>query len=355
MWTVIGIFLVLVFIGNLIKKKETPVEKKAPPTKTGSRAPAPLADVEQHKTDTLQVDPVRPAARRLTFGSILADKTPGSLIADGNNAAPCITMTEALNLIMHIDGFKEYMLTRYAMTGLTHLAPAYMSDLHDDFMRLITHKPFYAIQQFNWARAIDFSSVRRRNIASLYHFSHLSNLRGIFKSGIISRRKLEEGNHAFHYNDELRLEGIRDSISLSLGQVNKKMLYKYTQGLRDRDWVILKIKKELISGPTQPSFDHRTLLRRAVFCHSNAASSAVKAISVEQRQKHQAFQAMFCGENNEDSGDSPHDIQAEILYLGEIPTWFISDVIFYSADIIPPWLRDCPVNIVVDPSHFAFR
>jgi hypothetical protein len=43
------------------------------------------------------------------------------------------------------------------------------------------------------------------------------------------------------------------------------MLYKYSQGLRDRDWVIFKIKKELISGPTQPSFDHRALLKRAIF------------------------------------------------------------------------------------------
>lgn len=351
MWTVIGIFLVLVFIGNVIKKKETP------PTKTGSRVAEPLVDVEKRKAYTLQVDPVKPVTKpRMLLGDIATDdKAPRSLMVDVNKAAPGITIAEALNLIMHIDGFKEYMLTRYAITGLTHLAPAYMSDVHDNFMRLIVNKPFYAIQQFNWARVIDFSSTPRRNISSLYHFSHLSNLRSVFKSGIISRQRLEEGGHRFHYNDELRLEGVRDAISLSLGEVNKKMLYKYSQGLRDRDWVIFKIKKELISGPTQPSFDHRALLKRAIFCHHNAASSAVRAISVEQRQKHQAFQAMFCGDNHQDSGDRPYDIQAEILYSGEIPVWFISDVIFYSADKIPPWLRDYTVNIVVDPSHFSFR
>lgn len=280
MWTVIGIFFVLVVIGNLIKKKETP------PTKTGSRVAEPLVDVEKRKAYTLQVDPVKPVTKpRMLLGDIATDdKAPRSLMVDVNKAAPGITIAEALNLIMHIDGFKEYMLTRYAITGLTHLAPAYMSDVHDNFMRLIVNKPFYAIQQFNWARVIDFSSTPRRNISSLYHFSHLSNLRSIFKSGIISRQRLEEGGHRFHYNDELRLEGVRDAISLSLGEVNKKMLYKYSQGLRDRDWVIFKIKKELISGPTQPSFDHRALLKRAIFCHHNAASSAVRAISVEQRQ-----------------------------------------------------------------------
>ncbi|HEC2581049.1 TPA: hypothetical protein R2K58_001360 [Raoultella ornithinolytica] len=218
MWTVIGIFLVLVFIGNVIKKKETP------PTKTGSRVAEPLVDVEKRKAYTLQVDPVKPVTKpRMLLGDIATDdKAPRSLMVDVNKAAPGITIAEALNLIMHIDGFKEYMLTRYAITGLTHLAPAYMSDVHDNFMRLIVNKPFYAIQQFNWARVIDFSSTPRRNISSLYHFSHLSNLRSIFKSGIISRQRLEEGGHRFHYNDELRLEGVRDAISLSLGEVNKK-------------------------------------------------------------------------------------------------------------------------------------
>jgi hypothetical protein len=315
----------------------------------------PLVDVEKRKAYTLQVDPVKPVTKpRMLLGDIATDdKAPRSLMVDVNKAAPGITIAEALNLIMHIDGFKEYMLTRYAITGLTHLAPAYMSDVHDNFMRLIVNKPFYAIQQFNWARVIDFSSTPRRNISSLYHFSHLSNLRSIFKSGIISRQRLEEGGHRFHYNDELRLEGARCDF-LSLGEVNKKMLYKYSQAARSR-LGDLQNKKELISGPTQPSFDHRALLKRAIFCHHNAASSAVRAISVEQRQKHQAFQAMFCGDNHQDSGDRPYDIQAEILYSGEIPVWFISDVIFYSADKIPPWLRDYTVNIVVDPSHFSFR
>ena len=218
MWTVIGIFFVLVVIGNLIKKKETP------PTKTGSRVAEPLVDVEKRKACTRQVDPLKPLTKpRMLLGDIPTDdKAPRPLMVDVNNTAPGITMAEALNLIMYIDGFKEYMLTRYAITGLTHLAPAYMSDVHDDFMRLIANKPFYAIQQFNWARVIDFSSTRRRNISSLYHFSHLSNLRSIFKSGIISRQRLEEGGHSFHYNDELRLEGVRDAISLSLGEVNKK-------------------------------------------------------------------------------------------------------------------------------------
>ncbi|NYY80084.1 hypothetical protein DMH27_00485 [Raoultella planticola] len=73
-----------------------------------------------------------------------------------------------------------------------------------------------------------------------------------------------------------------------------------------------------------------------------------------ERGKTSGFRAMFCGDNHEDSGDRPYDIRAEILYSGEIPAGLLV-TLFYSADKIPPWLRDYAVNIVVDPSHFSFR
>ncbi|MEF3110718.1 DarT ssDNA thymidine ADP-ribosyltransferase family protein [Raoultella sp. WB_B2P2-3] len=352
MWTVIGILIVLAIIGNLIKKKETP------PTKSGSQPVAPQAVVAKPEVRQRGAEPFREAAEQrnsLFNNREVVNKEKPALSREPDNVPVSITMTEALAIIMHVVGFKDYMLTRYAITGLTNLAPAYTSDLHYAFMQQIPGKPFYAIQQFNWARAIDFSQVKRRNISSLYHFTHLDNLKGIFSLGIMTRQQIENAGYSFHYNDELRLDGVRDSISLSVGHINNKMLYKYSQGLSHREWVILKIKKELISGPTQPSFDFSQLLNRAVFCRSNAASNAVKAVSVDERKKHTAFQTMFVGDNDEESGDRPYDIQAEILYLGNIPSGFISEVIFYSADNIPLWLRDSPVIITVDPSRFSFR
>ncbi|MEF3091730.1 DarT ssDNA thymidine ADP-ribosyltransferase family protein [Raoultella scottii] len=352
MWTVIGILIVLAIIGNLIKKKETP------PTKSGSQPVAPQAVVAKPEARQRGAEPFREAAEQrnsLFNNREVVNKEKPALSREPDNVPVSITMTEALAIIMHVVGFKDYMLTRYAITGLTNLAPAYTSDLHYAFMQQIPGKPFYAIQQFNWARAIDFSQVKRRNISSLYHFTHLDNLKGIFSLGIMTRQQIENAGYSFHYNDELRLDGVRDSISLSVGHINSKMLYKYSQGLSHREWVILKIKKELISGPTQPSFDFSQLLNRAVFCRSNAASNAVKAVSVDERKKHTAFQTMFVGDNDEEFGDRPYDIQAEILYLGNIPPGFISEVIFYSADNIPLWLRDSPVIITVDPSRFSFR
>lgn len=353
MWTVIGILIVLAIIGNLIKKKDVP------PTKSGSQPPVvrPPTSVRPESRQR-EAEPFREAAQRRNslFNNLeVVNKQKPAPGSEPDNGAVSITMTEALAIIMHVVGFKDYMLTRYAITGLTNLAPAYTSDLHYAFMQQVPGKPFYAIQQFNWARAIDFSQIKRRNISALYHFTHLDNLKGIFSLGIMTRQQIESAGYPFHYNDELRLDGVRDSISLSVGHINNKMLYKYSQGLSHGDWVILKIKKELISGPTQPSFDFSLLLNRAVFCKSNAASNAVRAVSLGERKKHTAFQTMFVGDNDEESGDCPHDIQAEILYLGNIPPGFISEVIFYSADNIPLWLRESPVIITVDPSRFSFR
>jgi len=54
MWTAIGIFLVLAFIGNLIKKKEPPA------TKSGSRTAEPIVDVEKRKAHSRQLERVIP-------------------------------------------------------------------------------------------------------------------------------------------------------------------------------------------------------------------------------------------------------------------------------------------------------
>lgn len=94
-------------------------EKETPPTKTGSRVAEPLVDVEKRKACTRQIDPLKPLTKpRMLLGDIPTDdKAPRSMV-DVNNTAPGITMAEALNLIMYIDGFKEYMLTRLCNYGV---------------------------------------------------------------------------------------------------------------------------------------------------------------------------------------------------------------------------------------------
>ncbi|MBZ0059768.1 MULTISPECIES: DarT ssDNA thymidine ADP-ribosyltransferase family protein [unclassified Leclercia] len=328
MWTVIGILFVLGIIGNAFSKKKTPPARpKFPPTVVHPEAPPKIAP-------TLVVAP-----------------TP---VISPDVGEVRLERQDAIMLLSQVTGLKELLLTRYALTGLTRLSPAYASDLHFAFMRELRNLHFYAIQNYDWRNLIDYTSIKRKPISALYHFTHISNLQSILEHGILTRQQLESSDQPFYYNDNLRLDGVRDSISLSVGHVNNKMLYKYTQGLNDHEWVILKIKTELITGPLSPSFDHTNLLNRNVYCRHNAASSGVTSISIAERQTYSAFNAMFVGDNGEEH-DLPVDVQSEILHLGTIPTHFISELIFYGQENVPAWLNNLPQRIVVDPSRFSFR
>ncbi|NIY46155.1 DarT ssDNA thymidine ADP-ribosyltransferase family protein [Cedecea colo] len=348
MWTVIGVLFVLAVIGNILNKN------KAPPASPQKRPPAPSYDVLKHNVTSRRTSSQTRllfADLPLTIPSIVAPPVVVPPTIDGES----LSIRDASALLNRVDGFRDFLLTRYAITGLTHLSPAYTSDLHYAFMHEVGHLHFYAIQQFDWKHLVDFRSVARKSVPALYHFTHISNLKSILEHGILTRQILESSGKSFRYNDGLRLDGVRNSISLSVGHVNNKMLYKYTQGLRDHEWAILKIKPELISGPTSPSFDHANLLQHNIFCRNNAASSEMTAVSIAERQTCRAFQSLFVDVNGENSGERPYDVQAEILHQASIPVHFISDIIFYATENIPSWLTHPKANIVVDPARFSFR
>ncbi|ATM87636.1 MULTISPECIES: DarT ssDNA thymidine ADP-ribosyltransferase family protein [Yersinia] len=343
MLTVIGIFFVLAVIGNILNKNKTP------PPSSQNKPPASSHEPLQFKETSRRVS----SQRRTLLANL--PPNPPSLIAPPAIDGESLSIGDATALLNRVEGFRDFLLTRYAITGLTHLPPAYTSDLHYAFMREIGHIHFYAIQQFDWRGLVNFASVMRKPVPALYHFTHISNLQSVLEHGILTRHQLESSGKSFRYNDALRLDGVRDSISLSLGHVNNKMLFKYTQGLRDHEWVILKIKPELISGPTSPSFDHAHLLQYNVFCRNNAASSEMTSVSIAERQTYRAFQNLFADESGENGGERPYDVQAEILHQASIPVHFISGIIFYAKENVPLWLTNSKANIVVDPVHFSFR
>ncbi|WP_333850987.1 DarT ssDNA thymidine ADP-ribosyltransferase family protein [Leclercia sp.] len=340
MWTAIGIFFVLAVIGNILnKKKANPPSSKPKPSLSSKNT---LPNHDAHR---------RTAARTLITD--LPAPPSASLPVTSDNLS--LSLHDARTLLSQVEGFRDFLLTRYAITGLTHLSPAYTSDLHHAFMREVGPLHFYALQHFDWRSVVDFTPVKRKPVPALYHFTHLSNLESILEHGILTRQQLDASGHPFRYNDTRRLDGIRNSISLSIGHVNNKMLFKYTQGLQDHDWVILKIKPDLIAGPSAPSFDHAHLLQNNVFCRNNAASAEMTAISVAARQTWHAFHQLFADEQGQDRGERPYDVQAEVLHLATIPTHFISEIIFYAAENVPAWLSPAKANIVVDPARFSFR
>ena len=59
-----------------------------------------------------------------------------------------------------------------------------------------------------------------RNITTLCHFTDERNLNYILKFGLLSRQKLAQKGYKHYHNDEMRLDGAMDFISLSITNIN---------------------------------------------------------------------------------------------------------------------------------------
>ncbi|WP_201541095.1 DarT ssDNA thymidine ADP-ribosyltransferase family protein [Psychrobacter faecalis] len=109
----------------------------------------------------------------------------------------------------------------------------------------------------NIASATVFDSSKCKDIDAIYHFTHKSNLSSILEYGILTRTNLNNMNLRYAFNDQMRLDGVLDSISLSFSHPNFKMFYKYRKQTSDDDWVVLKISPSLIYGK-EPQTSNRT-------------------------------------------------------------------------------------------------
>ncbi|MCK1968870.1 MULTISPECIES: DarT ssDNA thymidine ADP-ribosyltransferase family protein [Franconibacter] len=351
MWTAIITVLVVLYIIDAVSGK-----KKAPTVPPSAKKNSASLPKDSDATSRSRSGPQVITQQQKTTATLFDEVIKRDTSIPSEEGA--LTLEQAEILLANTAGLKDFLLTRYALTGSTRIYPALGSDLHHAFLRLFNGEAsvsFLRLNHFNWDRALHFDEHTRKDIRGLYHFTSLSNLKSILDRGILTRSALEKSEISFSYNDQLRLEGVKDSVSLSLGHVNNKMLYKYSMGLSDTNWVILKIRTELLAGPNQLSFDHVSLLNQNLFCASNAASAQVTALSLQQRQNHSAFLAMFSRPGSPDNIHYPVDVQAEILHLGNIPSSFISELIFMSEQSIPHWLDKEKTTVTVNPAEFSYR
>ena len=124
----------------------------------------------------------------------------------------------------------------------------------------------------NIVSATVFDSSKCKDIDAIYHFTHKSNLSSILEYGILTRTNLNNMNLRYAFNDQMRLDGVLDSISLSFSHPNFKMFYKYRKQTSDDDWVVLKISPSLIYGKepqTSNRTEHLNYLNKAVFCNTD--------------------------------------------------------------------------------------
>jgi len=175
--------------------------------------------------------------------------------------------------------------------------------------------------------------VKAREISYLVHFTRLKNLDGILEHGIVTRSDIDQGKLKAEINDNKRLDGWRDSISLSITFPNDKMFYKY-RCEAEIDWKILGKKIEWVV-----LLIHKSILWKSecAFCKQNAADHRIRKLPKEQLSNHNALNAMF--DEIEDPKDDtrerrslkpcyPTDPQAEVLVFDTISPKKILGLVF---------------------------
>lgn len=183
---------------------------------------------------------------------------------------------------------------------------------------------------------LDF--VAKRGISRLVHFTPLHNLLGIFETGALwSRAKIKEyakeHNDFFlldyiRWNDDLRLDGRKECINLSIQRPNGVLFSSFRKRISDAEiWCVLEIS---------PTVMART---GAIFTVGNAASSYVKAHGAGMGLS--ALQAMFAdrvvvGNNfgrrictrNGLPENCPTSMQAEVMVSGAIDLKEVMGMVF---------------------------
>ncbi|WP_373767014.1 DarT ssDNA thymidine ADP-ribosyltransferase family protein [Glaesserella sp.] len=155
------------------------------------------------------------------------------------------------------------------------------------------------------------------------HFTRLDNLKHILENGLLGRKTLSEKVISYHYNDQYRIDNIPDGICCSISFPNYKMFWGIRKNQEnqfgadiDKDWVILRLKPELLWE------------KKAYFCRYNAASNQERFNKDKMNAK--AFKAMFedleyVERNQLNIPDNfTTNPQAEVVFIEKIePEWII--------------------------------
>ena len=168
---------------------------------------------------------------------------------------------------------------------------------------------------------------RQIEIPYLTHFTRTENLTSILKFGLYPVNRFEELEVTPTTNDELRLDGHLESISLSISFPNSQMFYKYRMEDSEVRWSVLVLSPSVLWK------------KKCAFCKHNAADRKISCQPLEALSTPEAFQDLF-GEIEGTKARKelflkpcdPTDVQAEILVLEAIEPKYIACICFDSAD-----------------------
>ena len=177
--------------------------------------------------------------------------------------------------------------------------------------------------------------VEERSIKELVHFTRIENLPSILKFGLLSRSTLEEQDLEARFNDESRLDGSKDSVSLSIAFPNFKLFFRWSHADR-HNWAVISITPKVLWE------------KKCLFCKANAASNDVRWIKGDERRKIEALYGLYEDYDGRDrqikrhvlslTNDMPTNPQAEVLVLEKIDPEYMLKIHFFDKQSATTWL-----------------
>jgi hypothetical protein len=172
------------------------------------------------------------------------------------------------------------------------------------------------------------AQVAERSIRHLIHFTRVANLESIMYHGLLSVQTAHQQGVVPLVNDQLRLDGHKDAISLSIGFPNSAMFYKYRQLHPQERWVVLLLRPEIL-------WTHD-----CAYCLHNAADKRISSRPWSEFTRDEAFQSMFAEAPDGTPSRTvqrlglfdPTDVQAEVLVRGNIDSSMLVEMVFEHPD-----------------------
>jgi hypothetical protein len=119
-----------------------------------------------------------------------------------------------------------------------------------------------------------------RQVNAVYHFTRCESLESICQKGLLSQAELERQAVKCAINDDRRLDGHRDAISLSVSFPNYKLFYKFRCDGTCK-WALIELDPAVLWE------------LNCAFYPTNAARASMAKLSPKEQMNGPAFAAMF--------------------------------------------------------------
>ena len=168
------------------------------------------------------------------------------------------------------------------------------------------------------------NALLTRGVSRLIHFTRAGNLISILRDGIKTRAKLEQDNKIFFASDSMRLDGLPNTVSLSIQFPNYKMFFQ--KRLQHDDYVIIEISLNVLSE-VDAMFAPHNAARLGAFCNGKPARDRFGLVGVKEAFGEHDPKVLAQRLERELPMNFPFNPQAEVLVCGPIEPKYIMRIL----------------------------